>query len=167
MNLCGPSSTLVDLPDAGDRMCCYGAAMGGPGRCTCWTEVYDHPQTDPDPLAVQLLAAGIHPVTRRSPCHDCAYRPDSPERTGDERFQGDEEFLQGIVERGERFWCHQGIRMVVALRHPAGVEIPVPPGGYRPARVDAVPYRADGTPAEICGGWAARRRALGFEDDAA
>lgn len=29
-----------------------------------------------------------------------------------------------------------------------------------PPIVNAVPYRADGTPAELCAGWSARSRAL-------
>jgi hypothetical protein len=163
VNLCG-LSVMVELPDAGHGMCCYGAVMGGPHRCTCWERVFDLDQVDPDPLAVQLLAVGVQPVTRRSPCHDCAYRPDSPERQGDPGVVGDAELLEAIVQSGQRFWCHQGIRQPTRLRHPSGVEIPAPPHAYDPPKVAGVPYRADGTPAEVCAGWAARRHALEAAD---
>jgi len=161
VNLCGLSVPIpFDLPDVGEGACCLGAAGMGPERCTCWQPVYDLDQTYPDPTAVKLLAAGVQPVTRSAPCHDCAYRPGSPERRGEDGYAGDQDLLDRIVERGERFWCHQGMRKLVAWRHPAGVTVPVTVDGYGPPGVDGVPYRADGSPAEVCGGWAARRRAL-------
>jgi hypothetical protein len=92
-------------------------------------------------------------------CPDCAYRPGSPERSGDERYNGDAEFLNRIVETGEAFHCHQGIRRAVKLVHPSGAEVEVPPGDYRPPIIGGVPYKADGSPGELCAGWAARRRA--------
>jgi len=328
VNLCGLSVPIpFDLPDVGEGACCLGAAGMGPERCTCWQPVYDLDQTDPDPTAVKLLAAGVQPVTRSAPCHDCAYRPGSPERRGEDGYAGDQDLLDRIVQgravfeaihvplhdrsgsitartlidlgdaplaehrwyldstgyavrtqrlgpgkrrklllhreilglslgdpsvdhvsgdkldnrrtnlrvggqalnlqnrkptaghpwargvsyrkdrrkwqayvkldgkthhlgnfddpraaaetasrfRADRmpwsldarlldgvtpFWCHQGMRKLVAWRHPAGVTVPVTVDGYGPPGVDGVPYRADGTPAEVCGGWAARRRAL-------
>ena len=132
----------------------------GPSRCTCWTPVYDLDQAEPDPTAVKLLAAGIQPVVRTRPCGDCAYRPGSPERRGEEGYAGDQELLDRIVETGERFWCHQGMRKPVAYRHPSGVVVPVEVDGYHPPKVEGVPYRADGSPGEVCAGWAKRRRAL-------
>jgi hypothetical protein len=149
-----------DAPDAGEGACCIGAAVYGPERCTCWEPVHDLEQATPDPELVQWLAAGIQPVTRRRMCADCAYRPGSPERTGDKGYQGDAESLHELAAAGERFWCHQGIRRTAAWRHPAGVEAPGSPAAYDPPIVDAVPYRADGTPAELCAGWDARRRAI-------
>ncbi|HEV8653159.1 MAG TPA: hypothetical protein VG276_28135 [Actinomycetes bacterium] len=161
MNLCGLSQpSQPKLPDAGQGTCCYGAACMGPERCTCWEPVFEVEQTPPDSQTVTLLAAGVQPVTRQRPCDDCAYRPDSPERRGDPNVAGDQELLEQIVQRGERFWCHQGIRRPIAWRHPAGVQIPGSPVNYQPPIIDGVPYRADGTPAEVCAGWAARRRAL-------
>jgi hypothetical protein len=133
VNLCGLSlPTTVELPDAGGGMCCDGAAFMGPQRCTCWEPVYDLDQVDPDPTAVKLLAAGVQPVTRPAPCHDCAYRPGSPERRGEDGYAGDQELLDRIVATGERFWCHQGMRKVVAYRHPSGVTVPVEVDGYGP-----------------------------------
>jgi hypothetical protein len=148
-----------DLPDTGST-CCYGAAVYGPDRCTCWVPVFDVDQAAPDELTVRLLAGGVQPVTRRAMCGDCAYRPGSPEKNGEPGHAGDEDFLEEIAAGGERFWCHQGIRRPIVWRHPSGMEIPGHPAGYAPPQVDAVPYRADGTPAELCAGWDARRRAL-------
>jgi hypothetical protein len=160
MNLCGLSQAPVELPDAGHGCCCWGTVMRGPSGCTCWELIYDLEQVEPDPKAVAWLAAGIQPVTRSRPCEDCAYRADSPERQGSEDVSGDQALLDRIVAEGSRFWCHQGIRRPVAWRHPSGAEIPGSPSDYRPPIVDGVPYRADGTAAEVCAGWAARRRAL-------
>lgn len=153
-----------DLPDAGEGMCCPGAAVYGPHRCTCWVAVYDLEQAPVDQTVVRLLDAGVTPVTRKLMCEDCAYRPDSPEKAGDESYAGDPDFLEGIAARAERFWCHVGIRKPVAWRHPSGVEIPAHPGGYDPPKVKGIPYRADGSPAELCAGWDARRRALAHAD---
>lgn len=161
MNLCGLSVTLpFELPDAGGGMCCMGAAAMGPQRCTCWEPVYDLEQAEPDPTAVRLLGAGVQPVTRTVPCHDCAYRPGSPERRGEEGYAGNQELLDHIVASGERFWCHQGMRKPIAWRHPSEATVPVEVDGYDPPRVEGVPYKADGQPGEVCAGWAARRRAL-------
>lgn len=151
-----------NFPPAGDGSCCYGAAIYGPHRCTCWTPVYDLDQQPVDGQSVKLLAAGVEPVTRRLMCEDCAYRPGSPERSGDPSYVGDADRLEEIAA-ADRFWCHQGIRKPVKWRHPSGVEIDAHPGAYRPPSHDGVPYRADGTPAELCAGWDARRRALGGE----
>lgn len=138
----------IEMPDAGRGACCDGSAFMGAQYCTCWTPVYDMPQ---------------QPVTRGEKglrgelCHDCAYKPGSPERQGDPRYTGDGELLDGLVETGTSFFCHQGIRRIVKLAHPSGAEVEVPPGDYRPPIVDGVPYKADGTPGELCAGWAARR----------
>lgn len=157
MGLCGLARPVPDLPDAGEGMCCDGAAIFGPRRCTCWVPVYDLDQAEPDPLAVKLLAAGVEPVTRAKPCADCAYRPDSPERQGSPEVIGDQELLEEIVTSGSRFWCHQGIRRPVAWQHPSGAQVPGSPVNYSPPIVGAVPYQASGQPAEVCAGWAARR----------
>lgn len=156
-----------DFPAAGDGACCYGEIMNGPSGCTCWKPEYDLDQQAPDGQAARWLAAGVQPVTRRLMCGDCAYRPASPEKSGAEGYAGDAEFLEGIAARGERFWCHQGIRRPARWVHPSGA---VHAGGlaaYSPPVVDAVPYRADGSPAELCAGWDARRRALDAEREAA
>jgi hypothetical protein len=137
-----------DLPDAGEGACCIGAAFGGKDRCTCWEAVYDLDQQ-------QLRPGGMG--LRVKMCPDCAYRPASPERRGEEGYQGDPEFLDELVLTGEFFACHQGIRRPVKWVHPSGAEIPGHPAGYAPPLLDGVPYKADGTPADLCAGWAARR----------
>lgn len=141
--------------------CCPDAVEGGPACCTCWTPEYDQPQTDPDPQTVAALALGeAEPPQRRLMCHDCAYRPDSPERNGDEAYDGDAAELDRIA-REDRFWCHDGLRKPIAWRHPAGIRIPtVSDGDYQPPVVLGVPYRATGEPGLLCAGWAARRRVL-------
>jgi hypothetical protein len=149
-----------DFPEVGDGTCCAGAALYGPDRCTCWVAEYDLEQAEVDQEAVQALAAGVAPNTRDRMCPDCAYRPGSPEKSGDGTCVGDAGTLEGLAMRGERFWCHQGVRKPVAWRHPSGLEIPGHDGGYEPPIIAGVPYRADGSPAELCAGWDARRRAL-------
>lgn len=149
-----------DFPEVGDGTCCMGAAVYGPNRCTCWVPVFDLEQADIDQDAVRALAAGVAPNIRERMCPDCAYRPNSPEKSGDGTYVGDADTLEGLALRGERFWCHQGVRKPVAWRHPSGAEIPGHDGGYEPPIINNVPYRADGTPAELCAGWDARRRAL-------
>jgi hypothetical protein len=139
---------VLKMPDPAHGACCDGSAIKGPQYCTCWTPVFDLEQQD-----VRPGEAG----RRDALCADCAYRPGSPERSGDERYSGDREFLDRIVETGEPFRCHQGISRAVKLVHPSGAEVDVPPGDYRPPIVAGVPYKADGTPADLCAGWAARR----------
>ncbi|MCF7551004.1 hypothetical protein [Pseudonocardia sp. WMMC193] len=155
---CHLAPRIIGAPDTGGN-CCEGAFDDGPEACTCWTPVYDLEQSPPDTRAAELLAAGIEPNTRPRMCEDCAYRPTSPERTGAEDVAGDAEFLERIARRGERFFCHQGIRRPVKLVHPSGAEIPGHTAAYDPPIAAGVPWRADGTPAELCAGWAARRRA--------
>lgn len=146
IHISGPRHA-VDLPEVGHGGCCYGAAVYGPERCTCWEPVYDLEQRAPRPAA---------PAVRPTACADCAYRPDSPERSGARGYAGDVDTLDELVEAGQPFYCHQGIRRPVRLRHPEGVEVDGHPADYDPPLVGGVPYRADGTPAEVCAGWAAR-----------
>lgn len=140
----------IDLPDAGQGKCCPGARLMGPQACTCWTAVYDVEQ--------QPVQAGIPavPVPVRM-CGDCAYRPGSPEKQGDESHRGGQELLDQLVATGEPFYCHSGIRRKVSHRHPSGTEIDGHQGDYDPPIVDAVPYKADGTPGDLCAGWFLRR----------
>jgi len=138
----------LQMPDPAFGACCDGSAIKGPQYCTCWTPRFDLEQADPVPGERGQRAAL---------CTDCAYRPGSPERSGDERYNGDAGFLNRIVVTGEPFFCHQGIRRAVKLVHPSGAEVDVPPGDYRPPIIDGVPYKADGSPGELCAGWAARR----------
>lgn len=117
---------------------------------TCWEEIYD---LDQQPIRPGMP---LPPVPVRM-CGDCAYRPGSPERQGDDTYKGDQDLLDELVATGQSFYCHAGIRRVTAWRHPAGVEIPGHPGAYDPPIKDAVPYKADGTPANLCAGWLLRR----------
>lgn len=142
--------------------CCDGARDKGPTECSCWTPEYDLEQVKPSIAAVVGLALGeIDPPQRDRMCLDCAYRPDSPEKTGGESVDGDATMLEKLAAEGTRFWCHDGMRKPVAWRHPAGIRITAASDGdYQPPIVEAVPYRADGQPGLLCAGWAARNRAL-------
>lgn len=149
------------------KECCEGAFDGGPTECTCWTPEYDLEQVKPSIAAVVGLALGeIEPPQRDRMCGDCAYRPNSPEKTGDDTVDGNAAMLERLAAEGHRFWCHDGMRKQVAWRHPAGIRIPaVGTGDYQPPIVEAVPYRADGQPGLLCAGWAARNRALTAKRD--
>jgi hypothetical protein len=136
------------LPDLGDVYCCAGMAMGGAGRCTCWEPVFAEEQ--------RPIVDGLSPTVADAMCVDCAYRPGSPERSGHPQAAGDQDLLDQLVRDGTPFWCHQGIRRPVGYLHPAGVGILASGLEYTPPTRDGVPYRADGTPADYCAGWAAR-----------
>lgn len=138
----------LDLPDTGE-LCCYGVAVYGPSRCTCWEAIHDLEQQQPK--------LELQPAERTTMCADCAFRPDSPESNAQPNYQhsGEGEPDLGLC-RG--FVCHQGMRRIVARRHPSGVEIPTKTDGcYDPPIVDGVAFRADGTPADVCAGWLAFR----------
>lgn len=96
---------------------------------------------------------------RTARCSDCAYLANSPERRGEDGYQGDPESLEQMVRDGSPFACHQGIRKPVKYVHPSGAEVPGHPAAYNPPVIDGVPYKADGTPADLCAGWSARRLA--------
>lgn len=141
----------IVVPDPVGGACCDGSAVKGPQYCLCWEPVFDAGQQP-------VIEGG--PGRRAVACSDCAYKAGSPERQGDERYNGDPEFLNRIVATGERFYCHVGIRQAVKLVHPSGAEVDllaVAPGDYRPPIEDGIPYKADGTPGDLCAGWAARR----------
>jgi hypothetical protein len=130
-------------PDVGTP-CCMGSAAMGPGHCTCWTPVYDQEQEPPQ--AGPMLV-------RSKMCADCAFRSDSPERSGDERYEhagedGIEETLEGA------FVCHQGMRRLLREEHPTGAVLEAMPGAYEPGHP---PRKADGSPPDYCAGWAAAR----------
>jgi hypothetical protein len=158
--MCMLDSPAPDFPPTNGDLCCIGSAVYGPRRCTCWEPVYDLDQTQPD------TTVGGEPNIRRRMCDECAYRPNSPERNGDPQFVGDAEFLEQLAaDPSRRFWCHQGMRKVIAWRHPSGMEIPDRPGAsYDPPSIDGVPYLANGRPGQLCAGWDARRRELAGSD---
>lgn len=140
-------------PPDPDVPCCMAAAISGGETCTCWQPIHDQPQTDPDPTA----APGVMPAM----CHDCAYRPGSPERQGNPSALADADLLDRIVDTGAPFWCHTGLRRQTGWAHPCGAQLQVPQTGvdaYDPPARDGTPYKADGTPGDHCAGWSARRR---------
>jgi hypothetical protein len=129
--------------------CCAGAALRGIDHCTCWEPIFD--------LEQEPLQEG--PAECRSKCcHDCAYRNGSPKRADD---HGTEHLLDVAAGARSTFWCHQGVRRVVAWRHPDGRELPAGDGDYRPPmeRERGRIWRADGRPGQLCAGWAAHRPA--------
>ena len=145
-----------DFPDVNPG-CCIGSAEYGPPGCTCWKRVHDQEQ-----VAVGGRTDGL-PAPRPKMCEDCAFRPNSPERQGVEGYENNDggEGLAELVEKGEPFYCHQGMRKIVKWRHPVGAEIDGHPANFDPPIVvgpmeQFVPMKADGTPADICAGWWAR-----------
>jgi hypothetical protein len=145
------SFSRPDYPDAGEGACCMGSAARGPENCTCWVPVYNKKQAP----------RKQGPMRQRDRmCSDCAFRPDSPERNGDERYAHCGE--DGIDEvMGGTFLCHTGMRRLLREVHPSGVVLEAPPDAYEPGDP---PQQADGSPPELCAGWAAemkRREAEG------
>jgi hypothetical protein len=138
---------VLGYPAIGD--CCIGSAVMGIRRCTCWEPVYDLTQD------VGLITEAI-PEARAEMCHDCAYRPDSPEHANEHTA----EMIDSLPDAGTPFFCHQGIRCIVAWRHPCGLELPSGSGAYDPPimtlRGARIPFRADGQPGLVCAGWATR-----------
>lgn len=138
-----------DLPDAGGGACCIGSAACGPERCTCWEIVHDVEQAEPKPGP---------PAVRARRCSDCAFRSDSPENQGDERYVCDAA-IEALARPDGVFYCHDGMRRAIGQRHPAGVFVPSEiPDAYAPATNGVAVYRADGRPGLICAGFAAERR---------
>jgi hypothetical protein len=81
-------------------------------------------------------------------CGDCAYRPGCPER---EDLGGDVPYYS----RSARFYCHTGMPRAVAYEHPAVGQVPASAeDDHRPFIRDGQAWKADGTPAELCAGWA-------------
>jgi len=159
--VCGKFLPDYDWPDTGGT-CCEGAALDGPKECTCWTPEFNGEQQEINDQSARLLAAGIEPSTRPlGMCSDCAYRPDSPEKKGHPDARGSAEWLDEIAARGERFWCHTGMLLVVRWRHPSGAVVePEEKLAYAPPIEAGIPYRLNGEPGYVCAGWAARRKAL-------
>lgn len=160
--VCGPGVTPPNAPEIGDSTCCMGAIHDGPSACTCWVPVFNAEQQPPDEETAHLLAAGIKPSVRPGGmCGNCAYRPDSPEKTGDPNYHGDADQLEAWAANGDRFWCHDGLLTVTEWVHePSGTRIPATTQTYTPPQRDGVPYRTDGNAGYLCAGWDARRRAL-------
>jgi hypothetical protein len=147
--------------------CCTGMADGGMLYCTCWTVVYDVEQQSPDAALGLAIGLGKQDAPQRDRmCGDCAYRPDSPEKSASPAYRDGPDELERLA-RDDRFWCHDGMRQPKAWLHPPSrVRLDaVGAGDYQPPVVAGVPWRADGRPGLLCAGWAARRRALTAESD--
>lgn len=127
--------------------CCWGDALDGAERCTCWEPVFDCDQATPQP---PTSLDDIH--TRPHPCGDCAFRKDSPERAD----TWAEEELLNLAPAGETFWCHDGMRRPTHWQHPDGRTIAGSDADWQPAILAGIPYRADGRPGLLCAAWAAR-----------
>ena len=146
----------------GLQHCCLGAVEDGPTGCTCWVPEYDLEQQPIDGLSV--------PGQRDDMCDDCAYRPGSPERQGDERHTcSDPGELDDIARGDNPFWCHQGLRKPVAYRHGTlGIVVPADTDAYDPPFVhigqQRIPVKADGTAGDRCAGWLARKQQLAVLD---
>lgn len=155
--------------------CCMGAAEDGPAGCTCWAPVYDQEQ--------QPTLWNLQPGQRTEMCGDCAYRPDSPERQGDDRQACSDPGELDDLARGDiPFWCHVGLRKPVAYRHETlGIVVPADVDAYDPPLVILevkawddgqvvhrmkVPVKADGSAGDRCAGWAARKKQLAAEGGA-
>jgi hypothetical protein len=155
--LCGVDGS-IEFPDLGEASygCCWGTAIRGPEHCTCWEPEYDLEQL---PISD---ADSPMPMPRAEMCGDCAFRPDSPERNGDEGYEnnGGLDDLTELVDKGQPFYCHQGMRRIVRWRHPSGAAADDHPGNYAPPMATIanaqIPFKADGTPGDICAGWWAR-----------
>lgn len=142
--------TAMDWPETETTgWCCDGSAYRGAGGCLCWEPEYDLEQAAV--LDLDAVTTG-----RSQMCHDCAYRPGSPERLGDPAAMGTQETLEALVADAEPFWCHENMRRPVRWRHPSGATVPGSAMDYRPPIVDGRPYRADGSPGLLCAGWTAR-----------
>lgn len=134
--------------------CCDGYAMTGDyRRCTCWEPVFDAPQADLD----HDTPTGANTAM----CHDCAYRPGSPEHDDLDKIGM---LLYDLPAGKGNFFCHQGIRRAVAYRHPDGRQIPAEDGDYQPPICEdnhqvQRAYKADGSPADLCFGFLSARLA--------
>lgn len=137
--------------------CCDAYALLGAEHCTCWEKVYEGEQAEPRP--------GAEPETRKRMCGDCAFRPGSPElRDSDHAVCGYADLVRIMLNEAESFWCHDGLRRVVGMRHPNGMTVPLDATdgvvAYDPPIVDGIPYRLDGQPGLRCAGLAAERKKL-------
>lgn len=140
----------------GMTSCCAEAIAEGPAACTCWVPDYSVAQCT-QPLEDEPL------TVRSEACADCAYRPDSPERAGDERYMAASVDELERIARTAVFWCHDGMRKVKRYRHKSLPIVIAADGDFYkpPITMRAgipVPHRADGRPGLMCAGWAARAR---------
>lgn len=153
-----PTSGITVPPDwtgpADGVPCCLGTAVNDWDACTCWQPIYDPPEQ------ARMLRGEV--TVMPGMCGDCAYRPGSPERRGSPDAAADGHDLDDLAISGERFWCHDGMRRIVAMRHTGtGETIEITGQHHYDPPIDwlGIPHRVDGTPGALCAGWDARRRA--------
>lgn len=142
-----------DLPAPDPEVpCCETAAYSNGKACSCWEPIFSAP-TPP------VLLEGPQ-APRPKMCHDCAYRPGSPERT-----EVDGEQLEAPLS--QPFQCHDGMPKLLGWTHPElpGACLVAAAIGDRdsfgPVIRGAQSWRADGTPALMCAGWVAVSGARG------
>ncbi|MCB1147360.1 MAG: hypothetical protein KDK38_11195 [Leptospiraceae bacterium] len=123
--------------------CCYGYIQNGPRGCNCWHPVYD--------LEQNKIYDTEQPVinVRKKKCNDCAFKHNSPEYQDDSIYN-----IRG------NFYCHQGMRKIIAWKHENGdiVNHNVNCDDYDPPIKKNIPYTANGSPAKICRGWYSRNK---------
>lgn len=140
-----------EKPSDPDATCCWAAINGN--ECTCWTPVFD---AEPARLCDELPD---QPAAEKM-CHGCAFR----KGTG----------ANALMEEGELevsslqpFYCHAGMRRVVAWRHEDGRLVDVDPAVWseQPIMHKGRVYGRDGKPAKVCAGWVAdmRKHAIGSD----
>lgn len=134
-----------------DYVDCYGSAENGISGCDCWEPVYDVDQAEPQIPGCDIRREDF--PARVTMCGDCAFRPGSPER----ETQWHREELFALADRGEPFFCHDGMRRPILWRHPTLGEVPGDPDDWQPPIIDGLPFQADGSPGLLCAGSAARR----------
>ena len=134
--------------------CCYGAAVYGPSRCTCWEVKYN---------AEQQPATGRMTPPNKKCCRDCAYRNDSQERSGTGDYNHSAMEPGGLPELpfGGKFYCHVGMRYAVEYHHPSsGLRIAVDHSDdYCPPITDDGALLANGDVAPLCAGFSATHQA--------
>lgn len=142
--ICGPGLYLP-APDKTD-LCCWESIDSNGKECSCW-----EPIVWPEPTRkLQRGPAAIRP----SMCGDCAYRPGSPERAAEGGEQLD-------AAPWDPFHCHDGMPKVVGFTHPKVPDVSFlaywvgDRDDYKPLQAGGRAWKADGSPAVLCGGWGA------------
>lgn len=127
-------------------MCCIGAAAMG--RCTCWEPIYGEKQARPKGECAP-------PKPRVGCCGTCGAVDGMTEELG----------IDDAAATGRAFYCHIGLRRIVAWRHPDGRTKPGAAFGYVEAfgtcNGAKVLLKADGTTADLCGAWVKWAREAG------
>ena len=118
----------LDCEVAGRAVPCMGCVLDGPEHC--------YEQNLPTEVHAACAADAREQARARAgePCHDCAFRPGSPE-------SAEEDLLLKHIRQSTPFRCHQGMPLDARGRLPTiGDFAPLDPAEY-----------------PVCGGWAAAR----------